>query len=443
VEGGKKMFVSKALKINSKNHLEIGGCDCVDLVNEYGTPLYVMDEGLIRENCGLYKNAMDKYYNGNGLVLYASKALCTMAMCRIAQQEGLGLDVVSGGELYTAIKAGFPMDRIYFHGNNKTMEELELAIDSNIRRIVVDNRQELHRINEIASSKGKTASISFRIKPGIDAHTHDFIQTGQIDSKFGVALENGEALEIVSEAVKLGNINVAGLHCHIGSQIFDIKPFEEAARVMLEFIAQIKEQLGVEIEELNLGGGYGIKYTPQDDPIEYDKYIESVSKVIRNVCDNKGIKLPFIVMEPGRSIVASAGITLYKVGTIKDIKGVRKYVAVDGGMGDNPRFALYQSKYDAVIANRPDAPKTEKITIAGKCCESGDLLAKDIMMPEVKEGDILAVLATGAYNYSMSSNYNRIPRPPVVLVKDGKARVIVKREDYNDIIRNDVLPEDL
>ncbi|HPD00222.1 MAG TPA: diaminopimelate decarboxylase [Acetivibrio sp.] len=437
------MFVSKALKINSKNHLEIGGCDCVDLVNEYGTPLYVMDEGLIRENCGLYKNAMDKYYNGNGLVLYASKALCTMAMCRIAQQEGLGLDVVSGGELYTAIKAGFPMDRIYFHGNNKTMEELELAIDSNIRRIVVDNRQELHRINEIASSKGKTASISFRIKPGIDAHTHDFIQTGQIDSKFGVALENGEALEIVSEAVKLGNINVAGLHCHIGSQIFDIKPFEEAARVMLEFIAQIKEQLGVEIEELNLGGGYGIKYTPQDDPIEYDKYIESVSKVIRNVCDNKGIKLPFIVMEPGRSIVASAGITLYKVGTIKDIKGVRKYVAVDGGMGDNPRFALYQSKYDAVIANRPDAPKTEKITIAGKCCESGDLLAKDIMMPEVKEGDILAVLATGAYNYSMSSNYNRIPRPPVVLVKDGKARVIVKREDYNDIIRNDVLPEDL
>ncbi|HPT91158.1 MAG TPA: diaminopimelate decarboxylase [Acetivibrio sp.] len=437
------MFVSKALKINSKNHLEIGGCDCVDLVNEFGTPLYVMDEGLIRENCRLYKNAMDKYYNGNGLVLYASKALCTMAICRIAQQEGLGLDVVSGGELYTAIKAGFPMDRIYFHGNNKTKEELELAIDNNIRRIVVDNRQELNHINEIASRKGKTVNVSFRIKPGIDAHTHDFIQTGQIDSKFGVALENGEALEIVTEAVKLSNINVAGLHCHIGSQIFDIKPFEEAARVMLEFIAQIKEKLGVEIEELNLGGGYGIKYTPEDDPIEYDKYIESVSKVIRNVCENKGIKLPFIVMEPGRSIVASAGITLYKIGTIKDIKGVRKYVAVDGGMGDNPRYALYQSKYDAVIANRPDAPKTEKITIAGKCCESGDLLAKDIMMPEVKEGDILAVLATGAYNYSMSSNYNRIPRPPVVLVKDGKARVIVKREDYNDIIRNDIIPEDL
>ncbi|NLP13312.1 MAG: diaminopimelate decarboxylase [Clostridium sp.] len=437
------MFVSKALKINSKNHLEIGGCDCVDLVKEYGTPLYVMDENIIRENCRLYKNAMDKYYNGNGLVLYASKAMCTMAMCRIAQQEGLGLDVVSGGELYTAIKAGFPMDRIYFHGNNKTIGELELAIDNNIRRIVVDNRQELHHINEIASRKGKTVSVSFRIKPGIDAHTHDFIQTGQIDSKFGVALENGEALEIVTEAAKLDNINVAGVHCHIGSQIFDIKPFEEAARVMLEFIAQLKEKLGIEIEELNLGGGFGIKYTSEDDPIEYDKYIESVSKVVRNICDNKGIKLPFIVMEPGRSIVASAGITLYQIGTIKDIKGVRKYVAVDGGMGDNPRYALYQSKYDAIIANRPDAPKTEKITIAGKCCESGDLLAKDIMMPEVKEGDILAVLATGAYNYSMSSNYNRIPRPPVILVKDGKARVIVKSEDYDDIIRNDVLPEDL
>jgi diaminopimelate decarboxylase len=437
------MFVSKALKINSKNHLEIGGCDCVDLVKEYGTPLYVMDENIIRENCRLYKNAMDKYYNGNGLVLYASKAMCTMAMCRIAQQEGLGLDVVSGGELYTAIKAGFPMDRIYFHGNNKTIGELELAIDNNIRRIVVDNRQELHHINEIASRKGKTVSVSFRIKPGIDAHTHDFIQTGQIDSKFGVALENGEALEIVTEAAKLDNINVAGVHCHIGSQIFDIKPFEEAARVMLEFIAQLKEKLGIEIEELNLGGGFGIKYTSEDDPIEYDKYIESVSKVVRNICDNKGIKLPFIVMEPGRSIVASAGITLYQIGTIKDIKGVRKYVAVDGGMGDNPRYALYQSKYDAIIANRPDAPKTEKITIAGKCCESGDLLAKDIMMPEVKEGDILAVLATGAYNYSMSSNYNRIPRPPVIIVKDGKARVIVKSEDYDDIIRNDVLPEDL
>lgn len=437
------MFVSKALSVNKNNHLEIGGCDCVELTNTYGTPLYVLDENLIRENCRIYKNAMDKYYGGNGIVLYASKAMCTMAMCRIAHQEGLGLDVVSGGELYTAIKAGFPMDRIYFHGNNKTVEELEMAIDNEIKRIVVDNKHELNNLNDIASKKGKIAYVSFRIKPGVEAHTHDFIQTGQIDSKFGVALENGEAFEIIEEASKMSNIKVVGVHCHIGSQIFDLEPFMLAAKVMLTFMAEINEKLGVEIEELNLGGGFGIKYTPNDDPIEYDHYIESVSKVVRSVCEEKGIKQPYIVMEPGRSIVASAGITLYKVGSIKDIKNVRKYVAIDGGMTDNPRYALYEAKYDAILANRPTDEKTEKVTLAGKCCESGDLLGKDVPMPEVKTGDILAVLATGAYNYSMSSNYNRIPRPPVVLVKDGKSRVVVRREDFEDIVRNDIIPEDL
>ena len=437
------MFVSEALRVNNRGHLEVGGSDCVELAKEYGTPLYVMDEGLIRKNCRTYKNAMDRHYNGNGLVLFASKAFCSTAMCRIVQQEGLGLDVVSGGELYTAIKAGFPMNRVYFHGNNKTLEEIELGIDNNIRRFVVDNREELHRINDIASRKGKVAEISFRIKPGIDAHTHDFVQTGQIDSKFGVALENGEALEIVKIASGLKSVKVVGVHCHIGSQIFDLAPFELAAVVMLNFISKVKEELGIEIEELNLGGGFGIKYIPEHDPIEYDHYIESVSKVVKNICEDKRIKLPFIVMEPGRSIVASAGITLYTVGAVKDIKNVRKYVSVDGGMTDNPRYALYQSPYDAVLANRPDAKKTEKVTIAGKCCESGDLLIKDIEMPEIKPGDTLAVLATGAYNYSMSSNYNRIPRPPVVLVKDGKSREIVKRENYEDITRNDILPEDL
>jgi len=440
---GEIMFVSKALSINGKNHLEIGGCDCVELVNEFGTPLYVLDENLIRENCRLYKNAMDKYYDGNGLVLYASKALSTMAICKIVDQEGLGLDVVSGGELYTALKAGFPMDKIYFHGNNKTYEELEFAISKDIRRIVVDNREELGRINEIAGKQGKVVNISFRIKPGIDAHTHDFVQTGQIDSKFGVALENGEAYEIISEASKMSNVKVVGVHCHIGSQIFDLEPFKLAAKVMLEFIAKVKNEMNIEIEELNLGGGFGIKYTMDDDPIEYDHYIESVSNVVKSICKEKGLKLPFIVMEPGRSIVAPAGITLYKVGAVKNIKNVRTYVSVDGGMTDNPRYALYQSKYEAVIANRADAPRVQTVTIAGKCCESGDLLAKDIQMPEIQAGDILAMLATGAYNYSMSSNYNRIPRPPVVLVKDGKARVIVKREDYEDIVRNDIIPEDL
>ncbi|MCX8130195.1 MAG: diaminopimelate decarboxylase [Clostridia bacterium] len=437
------MFVSEALKINKMGHLEIGGCDTVDLVRKFGTPLYVMDEGLIRKNCKIYKESMDKYYNGNGLVLFASKAFCTMAMCKIAEQEGLGLDVVSGGELYTAVKAGFPMNKVYFHGNNKTIDELKLAIEHDIRRIVVDNKEELKNINDIASGMGKVVNISFRIKPGIDAHTHDFVQTGQIDSKFGVALENGEALEIVSMASEMANVKVAGVHCHIGSQIFDLAPFELAAKVMLNFIAEVKEKVGLEIEELNLGGGFGIKYIPEHDPIEYDHYIESVSKVVKSICEDKRIKLPFIVMEPGRSIVAPAGITLYTVGAVKDIKEVRKYVSVDGGMADNPRYALYQSPYDAVLANKPDAGKVEKVTIAGKCCESGDILIKDIFMPEIKVGDIVAVLATGAYNYSMSSNYNRITRPPVVLVKDGKARLIIKREDYEDIVRNDVLPEDL
>lgn len=437
------MFVSEALKINSRNNLEIGGCDCVDLVNKYGTPLYVMDEGLIRKNCRIYKNAMDRHYNSDGLVLYASKAFCTMAMCKIVEQEGLGLDVVSGGELFTALNAGFPMDKVYFHGNNKTVQEIELAIKNNIRRIVVDNKEELERVNQIAAQNGKNAKISFRIKPGIDAHTHDFIQTGQIDSKFGVALENGEALEIVSIASKLSNVQVLGVHCHIGSQIFDLAPFELAAKILLTFIAEVKEKLGLEIEELNLGGGYGIKYIPEHDPIEYDHYIESVSKVVKNICEDKRIKLPFIVMEPGRSIVASSGITLYTVGAVKDIKNVRKYVSVDGGMADNPRYALYESPYDAVLANNPNAKKVEKVTIAGRCCESGDIIIKDIDMPDIKAGDIIAVLATGAYNYSMSSNYNRIPRPPVILVKDGISREIIRREDYNDIIRNDILPDDL
>jgi diaminopimelate decarboxylase len=440
---GERMFVSETLKINDKGHLEIGGCDCVELVNKYGTPLYVMDEALIRKNCRLYKNAMDKHYGGNGLVLYASKAFSTMAMCKIAESEGLGLDVVSGGELYTALKADFPMDRVYFHGNNKTLNELEMAIDNNIRRIVVDNWEELNNINNIAASKGKTVNVSFRIKPGIDAHTHDFVQTGQIDSKFGVALENGEALEIISAASKLSNVKVVGVHCHIGSQIFDLAPFELAARVMLNFIAEVKEKLGIEIEELNLGGGYGVKYILEHDPIRYDSYVESVSKVVKSMCEDKRIKLPFILMEPGRSIVASSGITLYTVGAVKDIKNVRKYISVDGGMADNPRYALYQSEYDAVLANRADGAKTDKVTIAGKCCESGDILIKDIKVPEIQRGDILAVLATGAYNYSMSSNYNRIPRPPVVLVKDGTSRLIVKRENYEDVVRNDVIPEDL
>jgi len=433
------VFISECLSINSDKHLVIGGCDTVELAKKYGTPLYVMDEGLIRKNCKIYKDSMDMFYDGNGLVLYASKAFSTIYMCKLVAEEGLGLDVVSGGELYTALKAEFPVEKIYFHGNNKTPDELQLAIDNNVGRIVVDNKFELEMLNEMAARSNKRVKILFRIKPGIDAHTHDFIMTGQIDSKFGVALENGEAMEIVERALELNNVEVVGVHCHIGSQIFDLEPFELAAKVMMNFIGDLKDKFGLEIKELNLGGGYGIKYLPEHDPIQYNQYIEAVSKVVKEVAIRRGVKLPFILMEPGRSIVAPAGITLYTVGAVKEIKNVRKYVSVDGGMADNPRYILYQSEYDAVIANNADAERVETVTIAGKCCESGDILIKYIKMPEIKPGDFLAVLATGAYNYSMASNYNRIPRPPVVMVNNGQSRLIVRRETYEDLIKNDMV----
>lgn len=433
----------ESLRINGAGHLEIGGCDTVELVEKYGTPLYVMDEAVIRNNCRMYKQAMDRYYGGNGLVLYASKAFCTVAACRIMEQEGLGLDVVSGGELYTAIKAGFPMEKIYFHGNNKTAEEIEMGIEHNVGRFVVDNETELSNIEKIASEKGKKVKILFRIKPGIDAHTHQYIKTGQIDSKFGVALENGEAHSFVEKVLKMEHIELVGVHCHIGSQIFEIEPFELAAEVMINFIADIRDRFGFCMSELDLGGGFGIKYTENDTPLEFDRFVESVSKTVERLCREKELGRIFILLEPGRSIVAPAGITLYRVGNVKDIKGVRKYISVDGGMSDNPRYALYNAEYTALLANKPGSPKTEIVTIAGKCCESGDLIAKDIKMPEAEPGDIVAVLATGAYNYSMAMNYNRIGKPPVVLVRDGKDRLIVRRETYDDIIRNDLLPDDL
>lgn len=433
------MFVSEDLSVNSKNHLVIGENDTVELAKEFGTPLYVLDEDLLRKNCRVYRNAIDKYYGGNGLVLYANKAFCTLYTCRVAAEEGLGADVVSGGELYTAIKAGFPMDRIYFHGNNKTAQELEMAVENGVGHIVVDNVYELEMLNEIASKHGVVQNIMFRIKPGVDAHTHSFIRTGQIDSKFGVALENGEAFEIYERAHKMTNVNPDGLHCHIGSQIFDVEPFCQAAEILMNFAGDLKDKLGLEITKLNLGGGYGIMYTEKDDPVPYDEYIKHVSEVVKRTAEKRGINIPFILMEPGRSIIAPAGITLYTVGGIKDIKNVRKYVSVDGGMGDNPRYILYESEYAAVIANKAGDPADELVTVAGKCCESGDLLLKDAMLQKAEAGDILAVLATGAYNYSMASNYNRIPRPAVVAVSGGKAKVVVKRETYEDIIKNDVL----
>lgn len=432
------MFVSENLNVNDNGHLTIGGIDTVELAQQYGTPLYVMDEQVIRDNLRRFHESMQKYYNGKGLVCYASKALSCLEMCRIVASEGDGLDVVSIGELYTAVKAGFPMEKVGFHGNNKTNEELRYAVECGVGHIIVDNLSELHRLEKIAGENNAEPHIMFRIKPGIDAHTHDFVKTGQIDSKFGFALETGEAFEAVKEAINCKNLKLVGLHCHIGSQIFDIAPFEEAARVMLGLIAEIKNELGYEVEGLNLGGGFGIKYLNEHDPVPFETYIEKVSQVVKEECSRLNIAQPFIYIEPGRSIVAPAGITLYTVGARKEIPNIRTYVSIDGGMCDNPRYALYKSEYEAVVANKAGEERSEQVTIAGKCCESGDLIGENMPLQHAESGDILAVCATGAYNYSMSSNYNRIPKPALVFVNNGESRVAVKRETLDDIIRNDV-----
>lgn len=432
------MYVSDCIDINSAGHLTIGGCDTVRLAEEFGTPVYVFDENEIRKNLRTFRDSMNEYYGGNGLAVYASKAFNCKEMCRICAQEGTGIDVVSGGELYTALSVGFPAENIVFHGNNKTYSELCTAVENGVGRIVVDNIDELETLSRIAAEKGKTAGIMFRIKPGIDAHTHDFIKTGQIDSKFGFALETGEAMEAVKKALSTPNVKLRGLHCHIGSQIFDIDPFELAAKVMLELFKAVKDETGVELEELNLGGGFGIKYLESECPRPYGEYMKNVSAVVREYCNKLGLKMPFVIIEPGRSVVGAAGLTLYTVGCVKNIPDIRTYVSVDGGMADNPRYALYRADYEIICANKANEDRSEIVTVAGKCCESGDLIQENTKLQKAESGDILAVLSTGAYNYSMASNYNRIPRPPVVMVKDGEARIVVKRETYEQVSANDI-----
>lgn len=432
------MFVSDCLNVNEKNHLTIGGADTLELAKKFGTPVIVYDENEIRKNCRAFVSSIEDNYGGNGLVLYASKAFSCKEMYRLVNSENMGVDVVSGGELYTALSTGFPAEKIYFHGNNKKYDEIEYAVDSGVGRIVVDNLTELETLNKIACEKGKKVGIMFRIKPGIDAHTHNFIRTGQIDSKFGLALETGEAMQGVKETLKMEHIELKGLHCHIGSQIFDIDPFELAAQVMLKFMKDIKDETGVVLSELNLGGGFGIKYLVDDKPQPYTEYMRRVAKTVKASAEEYGLPVPFILIEPGRSVVGAAAVTLYTVGAVKHIPDVRTYVSIDGGMGDNPRYILYQSSYEVVCANKMNEEKTLTATVAGKCCESGDLIQENVKLPQVEPGDTLAVLSTGAYNYSMASNYNRIPRPPVVMVKDGEARLIIKGESYEDLVRNDI-----
>ncbi len=432
------MFVSENLGVNENGNLTIGGLDTIELAKQYGTPLYVMDEALIRKQCKSFKSSIDKFYGGDGLVCYASKAFCCLEMCRVMKDEGIGLDVVSGGELYTAVTAGCDCEKICFHGNNKTNEELAYAIEMKVGRIIVDNIYELERLDKIAEQKGIKANIMFRVKPGLDAHTHDFVKTGQIDSKFGFALETGEVMEAVKKALSCPNVFLKGLHCHIGSQIFDIDPFVEAARVMLKLISDVKAETGHEIDELNLGGGFGIKYTADNDPVPYESYMEKVSVTVKECCEEFGVKQPFILIEPGRSMAGPAGITLYTCGGVKEIPNIRTYVSIDGGMIDNPRYALYKSEYEALVANKASEPRDTVVTIAGKCCESGDLIGEGMPLQKAVPGDIIAVCATGAYNYSMSSNYNRIPKPATVFVNEGESKVVIKRETFDDVIRNDI-----
>jgi diaminopimelate decarboxylase len=432
------MFVSDCLNFNDQGHLTFAGCDTVQLAEVYGTPLYVMDETTIRETLRAYKRSIDDNYPNGGMVAYASKACSFMEMYRIVMQEGCGADVVSGAELYTAMQVKFPAERLYFHGNNKTDAELRLALEYGVGRIVVDNPTELKALSDIAVKMGKTANIFLRITPGIDAHTHSFVKTGQIDSKFGFTLENGDALRGVIDAIHSPNIVVKGLHCHIGSQIFDEQPFIHAGEVMLEFMNEIRQATGETLPELNLGGGFGIAYTSDDQPKACGEYMGLVASAIKACAEKLEYPFPYIVVEPGRSVVAPAGITLYTVGGVKEIPDVRTYVSIDGGMGDNPRYALYQSPYTAVVANKAKEPADTVVTIAGRCCESGDLIQENTPLQACERGDILAVLATGAYNYSMSSNYNRLPRPAVVMVSGDTSRMVVKAETYTDIVRNDI-----
>lgn len=419
------------------DQLFIGGADVEALAKKYGTPLYIMDENTIRKNIKEYKDSLNKYYKGESLVLYAGKAFCCKQMYKILTDEGIGADLMAGGETYTAQASGFDMSKVYIHGNNKTEQEISMLLDIGVGAIVADNIYELKNIQQIAEQKGIIAQVLLRVKPGVEAHTHEFIQTGQIDSKFGVAIENGEAILAAEYASKCPNINLKGLHCHIGSQIFDYPPFELAARKCLEFASLIKSKFGITIKELNLGGGIGIKYTQADDPIDISKFIQGICAAVESNCARLDLPLPKILMEPGRSIVATSGITVYTIGCVKQIEGVRKYVSVDGGMSDNPRYIMYQSMYEAVRVRKPIDDDTETVRVVGKFCESGDILLPDIKMPELQVGDLIAIEATGAYNYSMSSNYNRVPRPPVVMVRDGKDYIAINRESYEDLVKND------
>lgn len=424
--------------VNDKGHLEIGQIDAVDLAKQYGTPLYVYDVNLIRENCRIFMETF-KQLGVNAQVAYASKAFSSIAMLQVVDSEGLSLDVVSEGELYTAIKAGFPVEKIHMHGNNKSFQELQMAVDYEIGCIIIDNFYEIDVLERILQHADKQMDVLLRITPGIESETHEYIMTGNEDSKFGFNLQNGQAEEAFKRVVDHPQIKLKGLHSHIGSQIFNSKSFVLAVDLLFDCIEAWRKDTMFTPEVMNFGGGFGIRYTKEDEPIPNDYHVKEIVKAVQQAVERLDIPMPEIWVEPGRSIVGNAGISLYTVGAMKDIPDVRKYVSVDGGMADNIRPALYDAKYEAVIANKANAATEEIISIAGKCCESGDMLIWDLPVPAITHGDILAVFATGAYGYAMASNYNRLQKPAVVFVENGNSQLVVERETLEDIVKKDLI----
>jgi diaminopimelate decarboxylase len=416
--------------------LVIGGVLASDLAREFGTPAYIMDEARLRANCRAYVEALRSSYPA-GRVIFASKALCCRATCRVAYDEGLGIDVVSAGEIHTALRAGVPASHLVLHGSNKTPEELDLALRVGVGRIVVDNFHELDLLGQLTRHTGRTADVLLRLTPGIEPHTHRAIQTGGVDSKFGFGMVDGAAREAVRRTLEVPGVRLRGLHCHIGSQVMELDPFVRAAEAMMDFAGWMAREHGVVTEELDLGGGLGIRYLPEDRPPGIAEYVRALARVVLDRAEAHRLPPPALMVEPGRSIVGDAGITLYTVGAVKTIPGVRTYVSVDGGMYENPRPSLYGARYHAVLPDRVDEPGTI-VAIAGRCCESGDVLIWEARLPLPRPGDLLAIFSTGAYNYSMASNYNRYPRPPIVFVAGGRARVVVARETADDLLAKDV-----
>ncbi len=423
--------------VSNSGELLIGQVSTIDLASKYGTPLFVYDTALIRARARAFIQTFVKS-NVKAQVAYASKAFSSVAMYQLAAEEKLSLDVVSGGELYTAIRAGFPVERIHFHGNNKSDEEIEFALDSKIGCIVVDNFHEIRRLKKLTHERNQSTQVLLRVTPGIEAHTHDYITTGQSDSKFGFDLNNGQADEAFQQVKDDPFIELLGMHCHIGSQIFDTVAFSLAAKKLISKMMEWYEKYHFTCKVLNLGGGFGIRYTEEDEPLAPAIYVEDMIRTIQNELKETSYPMPEIWIEPGRSLVGDAGTTIYTIGSQKEIPAVRNYLAVDGGMSDNIRPALYQAKYDAAISNKMNDDSSVAYTIAGKCCESGDKLIEKINLPEAVAGDLLAVFCTGAYGYSMASNYNRLSKPAVVFVEDGKHRLVIKRETLEDLVRLDV-----